>query len=354
MKTIHIRATIFTSFIILCSFFSSAQNWEWAHGLYADDMVFCDDICSDNSGNMYIIGDQYDTMSISGLQLPYSECGFVVKLNPAGVILLLKAIPYASARHLTVDSQGNIYVSGHSGGYFYFANSGHNYDKFIVKFDSLGNEMWAKCMDDIWIEDIVASPSNNLGFVGSIQNISMLDSIQIVSSGGYNCVIGEIDPMSNYIWANGVGGDGGVEIHTLAYDNDTNIIFGGACGDTLNIGMNTLNIGNNTPNTYLAKLSSGGTNVLSTKTFPSHFYTFGIEINSNNEPLILLSGSIFDPYYLDTFTIVNPLPVPNGMKLVCKMNSNWDVEWVSKIYSESPLYWSTMDLNSQGEIVVSS
>lgn len=119
-------------------------------------------ITLDAQGNIYVAGMFYNQVQFGAVVLgtggsPYAWPDFfIVKMNPAGQVLWAKSIdPSKSGDYinLTVDVQGNVFVTGAYRGFsITFNNLTLSYlsitdwegDLFVAKFSTNGNLMWAR------------------------------------------------------------------------------------------------------------------------------------------------------------------------------------------------------------------
>jgi hypothetical protein len=116
--------------------YNSSGTLQWSMVYDAsgnDDMPT--DLCVDNNGNVYVTG----TSLLSSA--PGSEDYVTIKYNSAGNQQWAKLYngpgnDYDGANALTVDSDGNVFVTGISN------ESGSIYDYATIKYSSSGNEIW--------------------------------------------------------------------------------------------------------------------------------------------------------------------------------------------------------------------
>jgi hypothetical protein len=116
---------------------------------------FATDICTDYSGNIFITGNfQSDSLTFDTITLPnmYANASmFTAKYDPSGNIIWAKKTgnvwtPPGNGEYAAADVNGNCYVTGCMVDTMTFAGTTMTgyLDVFLVKYDSLGNELWAK------------------------------------------------------------------------------------------------------------------------------------------------------------------------------------------------------------------
>lgn len=108
--------------LLLFSFFSRAQQWDWANVTYTASHGYS--INADKLGNVYVTG-SYSNFSNSNNSFNYP---FYLKLDSMGNELIRKQ-PVIYPGQAITDKNGNMY---------YLNNS------YIVKLDSTGEQVWAK------------------------------------------------------------------------------------------------------------------------------------------------------------------------------------------------------------------
>jgi len=131
---------------------SGARLWNTFLGAAGFD--YGEGITLDSSGNIYVTGYSYATWGTSPSPINAHAGGgsdaFVAKLNSSGIRLwntFLGAAGDDYGKNITVDSSGNIYVTGYSNATWGTSPSPINahagdYDAFVAKLDSSGVQLW--------------------------------------------------------------------------------------------------------------------------------------------------------------------------------------------------------------------
>ena len=113
-------------------------------------------------------------------------------------------------------------------------------DVFILKYDSNGNEIWGKSIGDAGLEigyGITTSPGNDVFVTGSYRSANItFSTYTLTNNGGSDYFIARYNTAGNEIWAKGEGGnmdDAGTSvlvnsngIYTTGSFRSTNISFG--------------------------------------------------------------------------------------------------------------------------------
>lgn len=129
-------------------------------------------LVSDASGNIYLIGMARAGSSIDGQAFTGSDDILIQKFDATGTKLFTKLIGTTASDSVTtalVDSSGNLYIGGNSQGAFVGTNIDGNSDIFLLKFDSSGNELWRRQINNSGLENVremVFDNSGNLWLCG--------------------------------------------------------------------------------------------------------------------------------------------------------------------------------------------
>lgn len=252
-------------FIVLSiSLFAKAQSWEWAKsagGTSPDDSG--NSIATDESGNVLVTGN-FRSPSISFGSTLLTNAGandiFTVKYNTNGNVLWAKSAGGASFDEglgITTDHNGNVLVTGR------FASSsitfgstmltngdttGTMFDIFIVKYDSIGNVLWAKSAGGTSSDQsnsIAIDDSGNVFVTGyfTSPSITFGTTTLTMSFGSFKIFTVKYDPNGNVLWAKssdgtnsedawglGIASDLSGNVFVSGWFNAPSIIFG---SDTL-------------------------------------------------------------------------------------------------------------------------
>jgi hypothetical protein len=195
--------------------YDSSGNVIWAKsaGGYNNDEGLS--IVADASGNSYVTGRFFSSsITFGSITLPlWGSCNvFVVKYDPGGnVVWAKRPAGNAVGNSIAHDIYGNSYVTGNFGGAsisfgsIVLNNAGSD-DVFTVKYDSTGNEVWARQtggnLSEIG-ESITVDESGNSYITGWFANASLnLGAITLTNYiPSYSCLyIIKYDTGGNVIW----------------------------------------------------------------------------------------------------------------------------------------------------------
>ena len=186
---------IFILFVLLltCQSSSQAQNWLWAKNTGGAGSAGTTAMATDASGNVYIAG-FFDNPGVSfgttTLTSVWIYNMFLVKYDALGNVVWAKNeggtnIYNESINGIVIGGSGNIYITG------YFGNSTITFgtvnltnegddDMFIVKYDTSGNVIWAKSAGGV--DDDIATSIN----VDALENLCL--NLKYMNSCRYNYV----------------------------------------------------------------------------------------------------------------------------------------------------------------------
>lgn len=217
--------------LLFYSSLSFAQiQFDWGQGIGGTGNDVGADICTDNYGNVYVVGYFENTVDFDpgpntfNLTSTYGKDIFITKSNSNGDLIWAKKLGVTGngeGRSIVVDSYGNIYTTGvfsstidndPSTGVFNLSSAG-NWDIFINKLDSNGNFVWAKRIGGSNADNsstIVLDGDENVyvagHFTGTVDfdpGSSIFNMSQTASGNGY---IVKLSSIGNFIFAKKLGG----------------------------------------------------------------------------------------------------------------------------------------------------
>lgn len=240
---------------------SASVTWAFGTGSLADDAATA--VATDKSGDVYVAGyiGQNNNTGNPPPQANLNPNGttdvgagmFVAKYNPDHSLAWAQNVANAQANAISVDSSGNVLVTGSFSGTTSFGStsltstqSGSTYstDAFVTKLDTNGNFLWADAAGGTGTDGgsgIAVDNSGNAYVTGSYQGSATFGSTTLPP--GNNSVTSafviKLDPNGNYLWAEhlsntAVNGDAGVWGNAIAVDSNGNAYITGAYNSTVN------------------------------------------------------------------------------------------------------------------------
>ncbi len=275
--------------------FAQTPDWQWAKKIGGPYIENAACVTTDDNGNVYAAGSfcsitiSFGTITLTNSGTTGHSDGYIVKYDKYGTALWAKSIKgdrYEFISNITLDLNGNIYVSGDFVSHYidFGSLSFSNYDvatyptsdNFLAKYDSTGNVLWAEHSGGVYGDQCVGHCNDNFG---NIYAFGTFDSPTITfgsftlnnPGGAQNFYIVKYDSLGNVIWAKSptvpVGSFTGTTYKNGSIKEDGNgnvVISGNFKSQTITFGTNTLtndSIGGGTSDIFLVKYDAGG-NVL--------------------------------------------------------------------------------------------
>lgn len=313
----------------------------WAKSIGGMDDDYAYGSTSDDSGNVYITG-QYGSDSITfGATTLTNNSFFVVKYDTMGNVLWAQdCLGTYSGHSITTDASGNIYVTGtFSASSITFgtttlinSNSGDQ-DIFIVKYNALGNVVWAKAIGGTGYDITAGSTTDaagNLYVTGGYYSpfitigtttLTNADTVTVTA----DMFIAKYDSVGNLLWVKGAGGtkiDSGKDINT---DDVGNVyVTGQFYSPTITFGTSLLtNVGGMGYSLalFIVKYDSSGTLIWALGVDDVEGYS-STDVNGN---IYLACRSISPTITFGTFTLTN---AGYSDIYIVKYDSSGNVIWV--------------------------
>lgn len=172
-------------------------------------------------------------------------------------------------QRVTVDADGNVYVTGNISGEAIFNGTlftGNGiFDVFIAKYDPSGNLLWLRTAGGIQGDSgfgIKTDSDMNVYVAGYFSEIAEFSDdagrvIHLPSSGRTDVFLAKYSPSGNLIWAKKAGGAFDDEATNLAIDAQNNIFITGFFADRCYFGSKTaMSIGNT--DVFIARYDTAG------------------------------------------------------------------------------------------------
>ena len=365
---------LFFLITFLSFFYGNAQSpmLEWGLHLACNTNAYISDIESDEEGNIYLLGEFYDTIDIDlgesehFLYVVDGESGgaFIQKSDSEGNLIWVKQIggEKTDLNDITISEDGYLYIAGR-----YWVNldydsetvasslGGNSWDAFAQKIDLDGNHLWTKQVTGYFTEvmEYVACDSNNdLIIVGTYSGTVDFDpgeETYTQTGSSRNVFVEKLDADGNFIWVKQIEGLSlGSNVQTFAnanLDHEDNIYvlaeFDGEVDVDPGPGLVELvkdGVSGFSSTHYVVKLDTDG------------YYQWNAELESGHtfscnglttDPLgnVLITGGFFiddvdfDPGE-ESYTVTNPDNVLTEI-YVLKLDNNGAFDWVKVMQGSS-------------------
>lgn len=175
---------------------------------------------------------------------------------------------------VTGDQYGNGYFGGSTGSINNIATTGShsstlegNYDAFLVKFNSLGNRIWATYYGGTAAENTYAITCDSIGnvylsgYTQSTTSIATTGAYQVTLSGNTDAFVVKFDSAGVRQWGTYYGGTGAEQCYAIACDKQNNVIITGNTQSSSGISVPTAHqsIFGGGSDAFVAKFSNIGT-----------------------------------------------------------------------------------------------
>jgi hypothetical protein len=279
--------SIVSVIVLTYSINSKAQSpaFVWSKGVGGTNGDYGYGIVCDGAGNVYITGNFNGTVDFDPgpgvYNLTSGGDGYILKLDSFGNFVWAKEFAgtgSSNSNAIAIDASGKIYVSGYfsgtvdfdpNAGVYNLTAAGSNFrDAFVLKIDSLGNLIWARCMggtNDDFGFGISIDASANVYTTGTFQGISDYDPgaavFNLISAGNTDVFVSKLDSSGNFVWAKGMGGTDNDYVGGAANDVYGNIYITGNFRGTSDYdpGSGVFNLTSaGSDDIFISKLNSSG------------------------------------------------------------------------------------------------
>ncbi|WP_300565025.1 T9SS type A sorting domain-containing protein [Flavobacterium sp.] len=309
---------------------NSLGNVIWAKCLTGtgSNIVGCGDICSDNLGNIYVIGTFQGTVNFEGSTLTANGNSdiFIIKYDVNGNRVWVKqsnASLYSDGQKIFVDANGYIYITGVFGGTLgspltfdsqTVINSVQGYqDVYLFKFDSNGAAVWGKSIAGTTtknVKSVGADNNGNVYLIGdflsptiTVGSFTLTNSVSNSSTG--DIYIARYNTSGNVVWARSFGGVQYDYGRDLKVDNNGNVhATGGFSGATINFNGTILNGNNSCANTFVLDFDTNF-NILWGRSFPNNYNNNGFSVDVDTNGSTYVVGDFYSTLNIDSFSLTN-------------------------------------------------
>jgi hypothetical protein len=337
-------------------------------------------VAVDSSGNVYTTGGFIGTVDFDpgsgtlNLISAGSADVFVSKLNSSGNLIWAKKFGGTSedvGRSLTIDSSGNVYITGFFKGTVDFDPSDQTSeltsagldDIFVSKLDSSGNLTWAKkfggSLSDIGYAITVDSTGNvyTTGYFEDTVDFDPSDVIaaNLTSSGDKRDVfISKLNSSGNLIWAKKFGGISNDIGYAIKIDSTGNVYTTGAFEGTVDFDpsdqTSELTVAGGS-DVFVSKLNSSG-NLTWVKKFGGTSDDVGRSLTIDSSGNVYTTGAFEGTVDFDPSDVIaaNLISAGSSDVFVSKLNSSGNLIWAKKFGGTSEDVGHSLTVDSTGNV----
>jgi len=339
-----------TILTILCTFstYSYPQTWMNVQNTGYDKNDSGNEMCSDNSGNVYITGHFTDSIQFGATKL-YSDSNrsdvFIVKYDASMNVMWARR--YGSktpdeSQAIKTDASGNIYIAGEFNDSTKFGSftlnappAGHAV--FLVKLNSSGIPIWASSASangsDFWIGGLGLDANNNIYLTGFYAGVADFGNSITLSSvihplyltGSIDIFIAKYNSSGTCQWARTAGSYATEQSFGIAVKSNGTAYITGFIGQTSNFSGSTLTYHGGGVDGFIAGYNTSGTLVFLTSFYSDDYEAgYGITLDAANNIYITGLHEGYTVFDTDTLT-----PHGDYDMFVAKYNANGNIQWIS-------------------------
>lgn len=173
-------------------------------------------------------------------------------------------------------------------------STGSNTDVFLVKFDSIGNALWAKNTSIGYLNSmsgyaVATDDNNNVLITGAFSSISTFDGVTLTHtgiSGSQDIFIVKYNNQGNLIWAKEIDYTGSIWMGDIATDSQGSVVITGSFSPwtPISFGSTTLS-GHCNTGPFLAKFDSAGNAIWAKGAEPTTNFanwSYGVATDAND------------------------------------------------------------------------
>ncbi|MCA9664935.1 MAG: SBBP repeat-containing protein [Myxococcales bacterium] len=279
------------------------SSFQWATRFGGTSSDYPYHIATDASGNIYVTG--YFTTSIdfgSGvITSKGSNDIFVASYTPSGKLRWAKGFGGTSSDigyDIAVDGSGNVYVVGRYYQSITFGGptlTGTSYEIFLASFTSDGTHRWSKSFGSTSSDygySVAVDPSGNVTITGTFYNTVNFGGTNLTSKGSADIFLASFSTTGTHRWSKSFGSTSSDYGYKLAADNSGNVYLTGYFYNSVDFGGGAIASKGST-DIFLASYDAGGQHRWS-KGFGSTSSDYGYGVAVDNAGNVAITGSFYN------------------------------------------------------------
>ncbi len=226
------------------------------------------------NGNIYFVGETYSDSIVFGAttvhnpgaissSIPAPYQNYLVKCDSNGNVLWTKNIDKkANVGGIVADGQEHLYISGTLDSIGVFGSATLNPGALLAKYDSAGNNIWARTMKGGEVSCVTLDTSRHVFICGPILDSVMFSTTTLHSLNNDDVFLAQFDTAGSFLKCVNVGGSASGYSNISADNFGGVLVTGNYFMDTLFFGPNTLDTSNIYSTTaFIARYKFGGSTV---------------------------------------------------------------------------------------------
>ncbi|MFH2143416.1 MAG: T9SS type A sorting domain-containing protein [Bacteroidota bacterium] len=305
-------------------------NYLWARCIYSTNENYGNDISIDVQGNVYVTGNFWgNTYFAPGPSYLLNGFGsvdiYITKYDSIGNFVWVKIIGGTFSDYsegIAIDMQGYLHITGSFNGTCDFdpgigtANLSSASASYFAKYDSDGNFIWVKKIEDCGSQSIDIDSQGNSYVLGDFQGTTDFNpdsGTVFITSAGYNDIFyAKYNLDGNLLWVKSISGFGWSWAHNIKLDDYGNVYLIGCFRDTVNYNPQT-GTGNLISEGYLdiffLKLTQKGVSGIIYNDINQNCFRDPYENGLQNRYLIINPGNIIAQTNEVGAWVIDSLPV---------------------------------------------
>jgi hypothetical protein len=343
--------------------FAQTPDFLWAAGAGGNSWELARCVTTDDDGNIFVAG-YFESPKITfrDITLKNVDIGgytvdiFIVKFDPLGNVLWAKRYGGSNndaAVSISADHSGNLLITGVFVGYsitFDTINLTKQFPGeglFIAKLNASGNAVWAYCDSNSESSGYCAIfDEYSNNYITGFFRGTMTFGDIILQSDSQAMFIVKYDTSGNVVWAQKAEGIESDGFYAAADLTGNLIINGSFIGDTLAIGSVRL-INAGGKDIFVAKFDPSG-NVIWAKSAGGVSHDWGRGVAADNLGNVFITGSFYGPdIAFDTINISG-----NGDIFIAKYDRSGNVLWVNIVHGNLGAEATAIASDSQGNVLI--
>jgi hypothetical protein len=327
---------------------SEQHTLSWVKMLGSTKFDSSQDVAIDSNNNVYITGHTNGTFPDASANTG-SDDAYVAKYDSNGNrqwVKMLGSTNSDESKGVAIDSNNNVYITGYTYGTLPDVTDNVGGSAYLAKYDSNGNRQWVKMLVSTtsnFPQSVAIDSNNNVYITGYTYRTFPDASANAGPAGTTDAYVAKYNSNGNIQWVKMLGSNTSDFSHDVAIDSNNNVYITGRTQGTFPDA--SANAGPaDTSDAYLAKYDSNG-NRQWVKMLGSNAYddSQGVAIDSNNN--VYITG-----YTEGTFPDASANA--GGSAYLAKYDSNGNRQWVKMLASTSTEQSHDVAIDSNNNVYI--